>query len=206
MFCPKRSHDLALKRIGQYLKATHDCGLVLNPSRELKIDCYPDADFAGIYGYENLSDPSCVKSRTGLVITVAKCPILWQSKLQTETALSTMEAEIVALAHSCRKLFPIMDMVSMLGEKVGLPVSEATMNVSIHEDNAGALVLAETLPPQFTPRSKHYAIKTIWFCEQIVQKKIKLLKIDNMEQLGDLFTKGLPRSTFEYSRGKLMGW
>ena len=94
----------------------------------------------------------------------------------------------------------------MLGEKVGLPVSDATMNVSIHEDNAGALVLAETLPPQFTPRSKHYAIKTIWFREQIVQRKIKLLKIDTVEQLGDLFTKGLPRATFEYLRKKLMGW
>ena len=159
-----------------------------------------------MYGHENSTDPSCVKSRTGFVITVANCPVLWQSKLQTETALSTMEAEVVALAHSCRELFPIMDMVSMLGEKVGLPVSDATMNVSIHEDNAGALVLAETLPPQFTPRSKHYAIKTIWFREQIVQRKIKLLKIDTVEQLGDLFTKGLPRATFEYLRRKLMGW
>eukprot|EP00804_Cyclotella_cryptica_P006606 CCRYP_008570-RB/>CCRYP_008570-RB protein AED:0.24 eAED:0.23 QI:0/-1/0/1/-1/0/1/0/67 len=56
-----------------------------------------------------------------------------------------------------------MDMVSLLGTKVGLPVSRATMNVLIHEDNAGALVLTKTLPPQFTPKSKHYAIKTIWF-------------------------------------------
>ena len=159
-----------------------------------------------MYGYESSSDPSCVKSRTGFVITVANCPVLWQSKLQTETALSTMEAEVVALAHSCRELFPIMDMVSLLGTKVGLPVSGATMKVSIHEDNAGALVLAETLPPQFTPRSKHYAIKTIWFREQIVQRKIKLFKIDTVEQVGDLFTKGLPRATFEYLRKKLMGW
>ena len=152
-----------MKRIGRYLKATWDRGLVLNPSKVLKIDCYPDADFAGMYGHENSTDPSCVKSQTRFVITVANCPVLWQSKLQTETALSTMEAEVVAFAHSCRELFPIMDMFSMLGEKVGLPVSNATMNVSIHEDNAGALVLAETLPPQFTPRSKHCAIKTIWF-------------------------------------------
>ncbi len=113
-------------------------------------DCYPDADFAGMCGYENSSDPSCVKSRTGFVITVANCPVLWQSKLQTETALSTMEAEIIALAHCCRELFPFMDMVSLLGTKVGLPVSGATVKVSIHEDNAGALVLAETLPPLFT--------------------------------------------------------
>ncbi len=178
----------------------------MNPSKELKIDCYPDADFAGMYGHEDSSDPSCVKSRTGFVITVANCPVLWQSKLQTETALSTMEAEVIALAHCCRELFPIMDMVSLLGTKVGLPVSGTTMNVSIHEDNAGALVLAETLPPQFTPRSKHYAIKTIWFREQIVLREIRLFKIDTVEQLGDMFTKGLPRATFEYLRRKLLGW
>jgi hypothetical protein len=97
-----------------------------------------------------------------------------------------------------------MDMVSLLGTKVGLPENGATMKVSIHEDNAGALVPAETLSPQFTPRSKHYAIKTIWFQEQIVLKGIRLVKIDT-EQLGDMFTKGLPRATFEYLRKKLVG-
>ena len=140
------------------------------------------------------------------MITVASCPVLWQSKLQTETALSTMEAEIVALVHSCRELFPIMDMVTVLGPAVGLLVGDTTMNVSIHEDNAGALILAQTLPPQFTPRSKHYAIKTIWFHEQIVRRGIKLLKIDTVEQLGDIFTKSLAKPVFEYLRKKLMGW
>ena len=62
------------------------------------------------------------------------------------------------------------------------------MNVSIHEDNAGAFVLAMTLPPQFSPRSKHYTIKMIWFHEQISQRKIKLLKIETVEKLGGLFT------------------
>eukprot|EP00804_Cyclotella_cryptica_P023030 CCRYP_000303-RA/>CCRYP_000303-RA protein AED:0.39 eAED:-0.26 QI:0/-1/0/1/-1/0/1/0/408 len=58
MFCPKRPHDLALKRIGRYLKATCNHGLLLNPSKLLKVDCYPDADFAGLYGHENPSDSS----------------------------------------------------------------------------------------------------------------------------------------------------
>ncbi len=137
-----------------------------------------------------------MKSWTGYTTLVAKCPVVWQSKLQTETALLTMEAKIVALAHSARELFPIMDMGDLLGNKVGLPVGDMTMNVSIHNDNAGALILVQTLPPQFTPRSKHYAIKTIWFREQIVKRGIKLLKIETVEQLGDIFTKGLVRSTF----------
>ena len=58
----------------------------------------------------------------------------------------------------------------------------------------------------FTPRSKYYAIKTIWFREEIVKRGIKLLKIDTVEQLGDLFTKGLTKQTFEYLRKKIMGW
>ena len=50
MFCLKRSHEKALKRIGRYLKATWDQSLRLNPNSDVcKLDCYPDADFAGIY-------------------------------------------------------------------------------------------------------------------------------------------------------------
>jgi hypothetical protein len=60
--------------------------------------------------------------------------------------------------------------------------------------------LADTLPPQYTPRSKHNHIKTIWFRELIKKLKIKLVKIETVEQLGDLFTKALPRVQFEYGR------
>ena len=82
------------------------------------------------------------------------------------------------------------------------------MRVCVHEDNAGALVLANTLPPQYTPRSKFYAIKTIWMREEFVKRKdiLTVMKIDTVEQLGDIFTKGLPKATFEYLRNKLMGW
>jgi hypothetical protein len=207
MFNPRLSHEKALKRIGRYLKATRDQGLVLRPSGQLKVDAYPDADFAGLYGYEKMNDPACAKSRTGFLILVSDCPMVWVSKLQTETALSTMEAEIIALAHCCRELFPVMDIVKEIGEVVGLETDDKTsMHVSIHEDNAGALVLAETIPPEFTPRSKYYAIKTVWFREEIQKRGIKLLKIDTIKQLGDIFTKGLARATFEYLRKRMMGW
>lgn len=207
MFAPRLVHEQALKRIGRYLKATRDKGLILNPSGELKVDAYPDADFAGLYGHEKVTDPSCVKSRTGFLITVSDCPMVWVSKLQTETALSTMEAEVIALAHCCRELFPVCDIVKEVGKVVGKKTEDmSSMHVSVHEDNAGALVLAQTIPPEFTPRSKYYAIKTVWFREEIVKRGIKLLKIDTVEQLGDIFTKGLPRATFEYLRKRMMGW
>jgi hypothetical protein len=44
-----------------------------------------------------------------------------------------------------------MDMVSSVKKSVKLPIGKTTMNVSMYEDNLGALVLAKTLPPQFTP-------------------------------------------------------
>ena len=66
--------------------------------------------------------------------------------------------------------------------------------------------MAKTLPPQFTPCSKYYASKSIWFCEEINKREIKLLKIETVEQLGDIFTKGLLRGSFEYLRKKIMGW
>jgi hypothetical protein len=52
--CTKRSHEEALERIGQYLKATGDKGLILHPKNHkgrIDIDCYVDADFAGLWGY-----------------------------------------------------------------------------------------------------------------------------------------------------------
>ena len=51
MFAPKHSHELALKRIGRYLKNTSERGMVIQPTRELDVDAYPDADFAGMYGH-----------------------------------------------------------------------------------------------------------------------------------------------------------
>ena len=91
------------------------------------------------------------------------------------------------------------DIVNEVGEVVGLSTDDlSSMHVSVHEDNAGALVLAEMIPPEFTPRSKYYAIKTVCFREEIQKRGVKMIKIDSVEQLGDIFTKGLHRAVFEY--------
>ena len=46
----------------------------------------------------------------------------------------------------------------------------------------------------------------MWFYEQIVLQEIKLLKIDTIEHLGDIFSKGILKVTFDYLCKKLMGW
>ena len=83
-----------------------------------------------------------------------------------------------------------------------MPIGETTIKVSIHEDNIGELVLAKTLPLQFTSCSKYYASQT----REINKQRIVLLKINTAEQLGDMFTKGLYRPTLEYIRKNIMDW
>ena len=122
-----------------------------------------------MYGHELPTDPDCVKSRTGFIINFSDFPVYWASKLQTKTAMSTMELYINALAHSCRELFPIIDITISLGKSVGLPIGDTTMKVSIHEDNAGALILAKTLPPQFIPCSKYLWPRPSGFAKRLTQ-------------------------------------
>ena len=161
-FFPKHSHEEAFKKFGRYLKLTRDRGLILNPNREIfNIDIYPDADFSSMYGHKKPTNPVCVKSCTSYIITFSDCPILCQSKVQTETSLSNTEAEIIDLAHNCREFFPVIDKTKSLGKLVVLTTGETQINVYIHKDNSGALVLANTLPPQFTHQSKNYAANTI---------------------------------------------
>jgi hypothetical protein len=195
MFNPKHSYEIAIKRIGHYLIGTKDKGMIIKPTLTIGVDAYPDANFAGLYCYEDNNDPVCVCSCTGYVITVAGCPIYWSFKLQTETATSTMEAEIIALGSCCHDLLPIISLFDEIGIAVGIKKpsdnnsDSSTMHVTVHKDNSGALILATTPPPQFSPCSKHYAIKTIWFCEKIIDKKIKVAPINTHFQLGDIFSK-----------------
>ena len=206
-FQPTTKHVTALKRIGRYLKGTASKGIIMHPSKDIRVDCYPDADFAGLYNKEDAQDPHSVRSRTGFVICVANCPILWKSKLQTEIALSTMEAEYVALSTACKDLFPLLDLIRELAAACGLTVSQdSNFHVKVHEDNVGALTLGKLEPRRMTPRSKHYAIKYHWFREHIGPRNIKLVKIDTKDQLGDIFTKGLSPIPFKHLRLQLMGW
>ena len=48
-------------------------------------------------------------------------------------ALSMMKAEIIALAHCCCDLFPVMDIVSEVGNVVGLVTKDmVSMHVLVH--------------------------------------------------------------------------
>ena len=111
---PKRLHELALERIGQYLKGTLDKGLVLKPKDSFEVDCYVDADFAGLWPHEEKLDPNCFKSRTGYVVCLADCPIVWKSRLQETIAMSTYMSEYIALSTAMKELLPLKEVLDVV--------------------------------------------------------------------------------------------
>ena len=187
---PKATHSEAIKRICRYLKGTPNKGLIIRASKEFRLDVYVDSDFAGLWRQEDDQDPVCVKSRTGFVILLAGCPLLWQSKLQGQVALSTMEAEYIALSTSLRSLLPLKTLV---GEVAASLMENSTFLTttysSVFEDNNGALLLAQS--PRITPRSKHIAVPYHFFREHVTNGTLQILKVASEVNPADLFTKGL---------------
>jgi hypothetical protein len=207
-FAPRRSHELALIRIGQYLKATRDGGLILKPmpTDHFKMDVYVDSDFMGLYGKEDRSDPMNVKSRGGHVILLNGCPIIWQSKLMDAVCLSTMMAEYYALSIAMREVLPLRALVRTVAKGVGINDKVHTdFKVLIWEDNNGCLTLANLDPGQTTPRSKFYDSKVHWFRSHL-NEDMTVMKVSTEEQLADLFTKPLSKEIFQRLRKELMGW
>jgi hypothetical protein len=203
---PKRSHGDAILRICRYLQGTKDKGLRFKPTSDLKLDCYCDADFAGLYNVEHHQDPVCVKSRTGYCLTLGDCPVLWVSKLQTEIALSTTEAEYIALSQAIRELLPMRELFQEVGTALKLKCALPTiLHSTVFEDNNGALSLATS--PKISPRTKHIAVKYHHFRSKIgVDKGIIIQRIDTTDQKADIFTKGLGATQFTHIRKLIMGW
>jgi len=202
---PRASHCKAVKQLVRYLKGTRDKGLILKSNKTLTLDAFVDADFSGLYAHEDKTDPVSVKSRTGFVVTIGGCPLLWQSKLQQLHALSTTESEINAATELMRSLIPLRLIVREMSEHLGLKAVQAvSTKTTVWEDNAGAVVIANS--PQVTPRSKHYAHRYFWWKHHAESPDISVEKISTKEQQADIFTKGLAKDQFVYLRQKIMGW
>ncbi len=128
-----------IERIGLYLKGTQDKGLILNPTGRLDIDCYVDANFVGLWPHEDKNDPTCtcVKSRTGFVICISDCPVIWSSKLQTDIATSTIEAKYNGLSLCMRDLLPFKRLFLAVANRIGRLADDVltTFERTVWEDN-----------------------------------------------------------------------
>jgi hypothetical protein len=131
-----RSHEQAVMRIGWYLLSTKDKGMKYTLDSTKGIEVYVDADFAGGWDPGVPLNTDNDYSRTGYAIQYAGCPIYWQSKLQTEIALSTAEAEYIALSQALKETLP---MTNLMTKKINvifslhLPLPKFV--IKVQEDN-----------------------------------------------------------------------
>jgi len=127
--------EVAVRRIVRYLKGTAEKGYFFNPTEHKTLDCYVDADFEGNWMQITSQDPASVKSRTGDVILFANCPLLCASKLQSEVALSTAEAEYIALSQAISDLIPLQALLQDIISTTNVILGESTTYSTFFEDN-----------------------------------------------------------------------
>ena len=76
-----------------------------------------------------------------------------------------------------------------------------TPPISILCDNTSAINISKNLVMH--SKTKHIPIKYHSLHEQVLEEKVKLEYVPSKEQVFDIFTKPLPRETFEYLRQNL---
>jgi hypothetical protein len=165
-----------------------------------------DASHAGDWKQQSAADdPVTAKSRTGYIITYADCPIVWVSKLQTEIALSTMEAEYIALSTATREILPMLTLIKEAARrKIISKTSKPMIHCKLFEDNKGAIEMANV--PKMRPRTKHLNIKYHFFRQYVQKGILQVVHIAEADQAADIFTKALDLVSFQRHRKKIMGW
>jgi hypothetical protein len=57
---PRSPHGVALRQIGRYHLGSRKKGMIIKPTKDLTLDCYADADFAGLFSTSDPDDPKSV--------------------------------------------------------------------------------------------------------------------------------------------------
>ena len=214
-FSPRRSHELALIRLGQYIKGLLEDpnykGMIMKPLQtdKFEMDIYCDTDFCGLFGKEKRNDPDNVRSRLGYCITLNGCPLIWKSCLIGSICLSTMMAEYYGLSTAMKEVLPLRRLVVTIGKALDLPgMCESTFKCTAHEDNSAAEILANLPVGRVTPRSKFFDVKFHWFRQLLKEyaKEMSVIRIDTKSQLGDAWTKPLPPEDFTRLRKLISGY
>jgi hypothetical protein len=201
---PRKPHGEAIMHIAKYLQTRRNEGIILVPDPQKSLEVFADADFSGNWITSTAADdPSTAKSRTGFLITLANCPVTWSSKLQTQIALSSTEAEYIALSQSLREAIPMMQLLQELKDQgFSIYSTEPKVYCKAFEDNSGAIELARL--PKMRPRTKHINIIYHHFREHVRRGKIHIYPVSTKDQLADILTKPLPQNDFLRLRKKIL--
>jgi hypothetical protein len=203
MHNPGEEHWAACKRIMRYIKGTLGYRLSYSfgggsegaltagdgemaAGAEAPLVGYCDADYAG--------DVDRSRSTTGYVFMLGTALISWSSRLQPTVALSSTEAEYMALTEAVNELEHLRQLLGSLHQEPPTPST-------IFEDNQGALKLAAN--HQLQRRSKHIAVRYHRIREVIEAGVVQLMYINTKQQLADALTKHVGRATLELLASKI---
>ncbi|XP_042019082.1 secreted RxLR effector protein 161-like [Salvia splendens] len=181
-----REHWIALKWLLRYLKGASDYGLLY------RADCKDQGGaLVGFCDSDYASNRDNRRSQTGYVFTLNGTAISWKSGLQHVVALSTTEAEYMAMTEAVKEAIWLKGILEDFGEKQD--------TVEINCDSSSALCLAKH--QVFHERSKHIDVRMHFIRDEIQRGEVKMVKISTEHNAADMLTKPLPAMKFKYCLG-----
>jgi len=182
--CFGKTHWIAAKRVLRYLKGTANLGIVFRRDRQA-LEGFVDADWAG-----SIHDR---RSFTGYAFTMNGGCVSWDSKKQRTVALSSTEAEYMALSEAAKEAVYLRRFLLELDENIDV--------VRLSNDNFGAQKLATN--PRYHARTKHIDIRHHFVREVVEIKVIELDHIASEEMPADVLTKAISKPKHERCIGLL---
>lgn len=170
---PRLIHWISAKRILRYLSGTCHYSLFYQKQNEPLL-AYVDADWAG-----DINDRI---SRSGYVFKLSGAAIAWESRKQKRVALSTTEAEYIALSEAAKETAYIKAL--LLDLKLW-----KKQTVTLYCDNQGAGKLAKN--PVYHSKTKHIDIRYHYIRQMCEEKEIEVQYVPTQEMTADILTKSL---------------
>jgi hypothetical protein len=185
---PSHAHMRAAERVIQHLHCTRKLGPRYSTNCSHQPITFSDSDWAG-----------CIDTRqstSGRITMMQGAAVLWTSARQKSIALSSAEAEMVALNNAARDA----RFVRRLHASIGMPIMAPT---PIMVDNSAAIQWCDYKAKWSA--SRH--ISTQHFAVQDWKRRghIAPLKVDTTRELADICTKNLPHATHAMLRTIVLG-
>lgn len=175
---PGRSHWEAAKCVLRYVKGTLDYALTYGLSTTGLVS-YSDVDWGSQSHRHSIS---------GYAFLIDGGAISWSSKKQPIIALSTTEAEYIALTHAGRELVWLRQLLSEIARPLHHPST-------LHCDNQSAIALSKD--NMINARTKHFDIRYHWIRELVSDNVISITYCPTDTMVADVLTKALARPKLE---------
>ncbi|OLP91200.1 Retrovirus-related Pol polyprotein from transposon TNT 1-94 [Symbiodinium microadriaticum] len=166
---PERAIQIA-KKILCYYNATKDAAFVVEPQQEAKLVLYTDASHS----------PAGTKSISGSLVLWKGVTICWRAADQSLTALSSAEAELIALSEGAQLLTSIKTTL----EDMGIQPEMCELRV----DATAAIAVASS---GGSWRTRHLRPREHWLSELVNSDEYQLMHQPGLHQLADGLTKQL---------------